>query len=285
MNPTITEVARLLADCQRLLLTAGAGLSIDAGIDYADTRVFAERYPGLVARGITMSWQMVGRFDLPSPVLWAYQAIHVRHLRYDPAPQPVYQTLARLCADHDCFVATTNVDALFQRHGFPDHRIHTPQGDYGLLQCATPCTTATWSAKPTLNRLLPLVDHTRTELSDPTAVPRCPNCGGDVRFNVRAGPWFLDQPHRERAAAWQTWLGEACGHRLLVLELGVGHNTPGVLRWPAEALVARHGNAHLVRVNLHHPQIPAELAGQATPLAMRAGDFLNQLDISAAASD
>ncbi|MDW6059367.1 hypothetical protein SAZ11_16740 [Streptomyces sp. FXJ1.4098] len=104
---------------------------------------------------------------------------------------------------------TSNVDGLFARNGFAPDRIFTPQGDYGRYQCTTPCAPAVWDSEPLVARLLAAYDPDTGAVTDPDALPRCPNCGGEVEINVRVGPEFIDSPYLPAGRRLQDWLGTA----------------------------------------------------------------------------
>ncbi|KAA0941288.1 SIR2 family NAD-dependent protein deacylase, partial [Streptomyces apricus] len=225
-----TQAATLrawLAEADRVLITAGAGLSAAAGYDYGDTDRFQELFPALYRLGLRSRY-LVG-VPLPSALLWGYWAVHIDDIRYSSAPNPLYQRLRSIVGDKDHWVMTSNVDALFPRNGFAADRVFTPQGDYGRYQCTTPCTPATWDSKPLVDRLLSAYDPHTGAVTDPDVMPRCPNCDGSVEINVRIGPEFIDDPYLPAGRRLQEWLNEApADARLLILEFGAGFNTPGV---------------------------------------------------------
>jgi hypothetical protein len=121
------------------------------------------------------------------------------------------------------------------------------------------------------------VDPDSQEVTDPNVIPHCPNCGGDVFMNVRAGHWFLEDPYEKQAEAFSRWIDGSRDSRLLVIEIGAGFNTPSVVRWPMELIVHTHPKAHLVRVNLKWPQVPEALSGKALPLQCRAKDAIDAI--------
>ncbi|MDF3141363.1 MULTISPECIES: NAD-dependent protein deacetylase of SIR2 family [unclassified Streptomyces] len=265
-----------LTEADRVLITAGAGLSAAAGYDYGDEDRFKELFPALHRLGLRSRY-LVG-VPLPPALLWGYWAVHVDDIRFSPDPNPLYQRLRSFVGNKDHWVMTSNVDALFARGGFAADRVFTPQGDYGRYQCVTPCTPTTWDSRPLVERLLAAYDPATGAVMDPSALPRCPNCGGEVEINVRTGPEFVDAPYLPAGRRLQHWLGTApADTRLLILELGAGFNTPGVIRWPGEHLTRRFSHSRLVRVNPTHPETPADLAGRALPVPVGADDLLDAL--------
>ncbi|EFL27741.1 LOW QUALITY PROTEIN: conserved hypothetical protein, partial [Streptomyces himastatinicus ATCC 53653] len=187
-----------LTEADRVLITAGAGLSAAAGYDYGDEDRFEQLFPALHRRGLRSRY-MVG-VPLPPALLWGYWAVHIDDVRFSTAPNPLYQRLRALVDGKDHWVMTSNVDGLFARGGFAPDRIFTPQGDYGRYQCSTPCTPATWDSRPLVGQLLAAYDPATGAVTDPDAPPRCPNCGGEAEINVRVGPQFVDTPYPPRGA-------------------------------------------------------------------------------------
>ncbi|MEW2403895.1 NAD-dependent protein deacetylase of SIR2 family [Streptomyces sp. NPDC046862] len=265
-----------LAEADRVLITAGAGLSAAAGYDYGDEDRFQELFPALHRIGLRSRY-LVG-VSLPPALLWGYWAVHIDDIRFSPDPNPLYQRLRSLVGDKDHWVMTSNVDALFARGGFAPDRVFTPQGDYGRYQCATPCTPATWDNRPLVAQLLATYDPATGAITDPSALPRCPNCGGEVEINVRIGPEFVDGPYLPAGRRLRHWLGTApVDTRLLILEFGAGFNTPGVIRWPGEHLTRHLPHSRLVRVNPTHPETPADLAGRTLPVPVGADHLIDAL--------
>ncbi|MFE7077822.1 NAD-dependent protein deacetylase of SIR2 family [Streptomyces sp. NPDC057620] len=265
-----------LAEADRVLITAGAGLSAAAGYDYGDIDRFQELFPALYRLGLRSRY-LVG-VPLPAALRWGYWAVHIDDIRYGSAPNPLYQQLRTVVGDKDHWVMTSNVDALFPRNGFDADRVFTPQGDYGRYQCTTPCTSATWDSKPLVDRLLSAYDPHTGSVTDPDALPRCPNCGGQVEINVRIGPQFIDGPYLPTGRRLQEWLNESpTDASLLILEFGAGFNTPGVIRHPGEHITRHFPRARLVRVNPSHPDIPSDLRGRALAVAADADHLFGAL--------
>lgn len=273
-----------LGEADRVLVTAGAGLSAAGGYDYGDTDRFRELFPALHRMGLRSRY-LVG-LPLPAALRWGYWAVHIDDIRFGPAPNPLYQRLHELVAGKDHWVMTSNVDALFARSGFAPERIFTPQGDYGRYQCTIPCTPTTWDSKPLVEQLLAAYDPATGAIADPGALPHCPNCGSEVEINVRIGPEFVDAPYLTAGRRLQDWLNTVTADtRLLILEFGAGFNTPGVIRHPGEHLTRAFPLARLVRVNPTHPEIPADLADRALSVPTGADHLIGALTAPRPAPD
>ncbi len=274
---TLAAIATKLRHADHVLIGAGAGMSADAGIDYADEAYFARRFPAMLQYGLRCQYETIGFQGWSEAVQWGFLADHVNAVRFESQPQPNYTQLLSLVAGKDHFVITSNVDGMFAKSGFDESRIYTPQGSYALYQCLTPCTTQTWPFKPILDRILPAIDPATQAVTDPALIPLCPNCGGPAFLNVRGGSWFIEEPQREARARYVDWVNATADGTLLVIEIGSGFNTPGVVRWPMEQITDWHDQAHLLRVNADYPQISVELADRATAIQARGREVIAML--------
>jgi NAD-dependent SIR2 family protein deacetylase len=272
----IKQVMKLMEAANCVLIGAGAGLSVDAGNDYMDKDSFARKYPELVKLGFQFKAQLMGYEVLPPDLEWSYLARHINEARFQAPPQQVYRRFFDLVKDKDYFVVTSNVDMLFVKNGFDDNKIFTPQGDYALLQCLGPCWTKTWETKQIIDEISSKIDPI-TKKIDPSIIPKCPNCGGPVFMNVRGGSWFIEEPYREQSKRFNKWIQKVNNCQLLVIEIGAGFNTPGVVRWPIEQIVFKFENSNLIRVNLQYPQVPKEITEKSLVFKTRAIDFINSL--------
>ena len=176
---------------------------------------------------------------------------------------------------------TSNVDAFFTRHGFDATRVWTPQGDFAHLHCTArrrpACADMVWDSLPVIQALLKHLDPSTQEVTDAAVVPRCPACGGSVFFNVREDATFVEAPYADGGQRCVDWIRSAADRPLLILEIGAGFNTPGVVRWPLERLAVRHPLARFVRINREYPAIPPELGDRGIGVGGDAGDTLQML--------
>jgi NAD-dependent SIR2 family protein deacetylase len=276
---SIDRILEWLDASPRVLIGAGAGLSVAAGIDYTDRESFARLYPGMRRRGFRACYELIGRHDLPPAAFWGYWAVHVQEARFSPGVAPVYAALREITSSKDVFVVTSNVDAMFERHGFDADRVWTPQGDFAHMHCTThrypSCREHVWPSEPMIDRVLGCLDPVTQEVTDTTALPACPSCGGTVFFNVREDGTFVDAPYMDHSRRCTEWITNALASGpLLILEIGAGFNTPGVVRLPLERLAARHPNTRFVRINREYPEIPRAMRERAIGLDNDAGDVL-----------
>lgn len=256
-------IVRAFREADHVLVAAGAGMSAAAGLDYTDEADFARVFPAFGRWGMTARYQAIGFFGWPPEVHWGYWATHVMDARFGLRNDAVYRDLLACVGSQDSFVFTSNVDMLFPRNGFAPERLYTPQGDYGFLQCLRGCRPVVWDSRPVLERIVADLDPETQSIRDPALVPRCPHCGGDVFLNVRIDRHFVETPYREQGEAAERWLARARTGRLLVIEVGAGFNTPSVIRWPCEGIVAGTPGATLVRINRDQPGVPGGLGPRA----------------------
>jgi NAD-dependent SIR2 family protein deacetylase len=189
--------------------------------------------------------------------------------------------LLKLLSGKDFFVVTSNCDRQFLRTGFPAERLFEAQGSYDRLRCSAGCTTETWDVKPFIDRLLPLIDPETFMITDESAIPSCPRCGAPLFAAVRQ----YDEYKAERRR-YIDWVEASVGRKLCIIEIGVGFNTPAVIRWPFERLTLAHGNARLFRINREYREwpghggfsmVPRELSGKAASLPYDAKDVIESL--------
>lgn len=217
---------------------------------------------------------MMANFSVPQELLWGYYLQHVKETRFSPGTHQTYQDLLAIAQRlKNYFVITTNADGLFARNNFDPERLFTPQADYKLAQGLRPCSQQTWNVEPLIERYLPLVDKTTQKLPR-GGDPKCPNCGGPTFLNVRGGNWFVEEPWIESSLRFQKWLADNRNRRIVVLDIGSGFNTPAWIRWPAEDIVRANAAARLLRLNLHYPEVPEDIACRSLSFSEPANEAL-----------
>ncbi len=257
----LQRLRALLADADAVVIGAGAGLSTSAGFVYDGAR-FQQYFADFAAKYGFGDMYAGGFYPYASPEeYWAYWSRYVWINRYQNAPKPVYDDLLKLVEDKDYFVLTTNVDHCFQKAGFDKARLFYTQGDYGLFQCSQPCCQETWDNEAAIRQMV----EWQRDLRIPTdLIPRCPNCGKPLTMNLRADDTFVeDQGWHAAAGRYADFLRRLDGRRVLFLELGVGYNTPGIIKYPFWRMTAANPKASYVCVNLGQTACPQELGGQA----------------------
>lgn len=252
----IEEARQAIASAEAVLVGAGAGFSAAAGLVY-DGKGFREYFSDFIARfGITDLYTS-SFYPYPSEeVRWAYWAKHVHMIRYAPPAMPLYRALLETVRTKDYFVITTNVDGQFRKAGFAPERLFEVQGDYGLMQCRKPCHDTLYSNEQVVADILPAISN----CSIPSRlVPVCPVCGGPMDIHVRADAGFIqDEAWHAMADRYEAFVSRYADRRLVFLELGVGFNTPTIIRYPFEQMTYRNPQAVLIRLNKDYPDAIAE---------------------------
>ena len=271
----IDKLRAALAMADAVVVGAGAGLSTAAGYTYSGPR-FSRLFGDFAAR-YGFSDMYSGGF-YPYDTLeehWAFWSRYVMCNRYDPIPGHVYQQLLDLLRDRDYFVLTTNVDHCFQRAGFDKQRLFYTQGDYGLFQCSRPCCQETWDNEDAIRAM---VDQ-QSDLRIPSElVPHCPHCGAPATMNLRSdGTFVQDEGWHKAAARYSEFLRRHEGMRALYLEIGVGGNTPGIIKYPFWQMTAANPRATYACVNLGEACAPRELEHQSILIDASADEVVAQL--------
>lgn len=203
-----------------------------------------------------------GFYPFESPEeYWAWWSRHIYYNRYIDPPKPVYRDLLTLLQDKDYFVITTNVDHQFQRAGFDKHRLFYTQGDYGLFQCAKPCSQKTYDNEEIVLRML----EQQADMRVPSElIPRCPVCGKPMTMNLRSDDTFVQDEGWHRAAERYTeFLRRHKNLHVLFLELGAGYNTPGIIKYPFWQMTAKNPKAVYACINQGEAFCPREIANQS----------------------
>lgn len=257
----IERLQAALKTADAVLIGAGAGLSTSAGLVYSGERF--ERYFSDFYRKYGISDMYSGGF-YPFETLeeyWAWWSRHIFYNRYVDAPLPVYQELLALVKDRDYFVLTTNVDHQFQRAGFEKGRLFYTQGDYGMWQCSKACHNKTYDNETEVRQML----AQQQDMKIPSElIPHCPVCGAPMTMNLRCDDTFVqDRGWYAAQSRYVDFLQRHKQGKVLFLELGVGSNTPVIIKYPFWRMTAQNPEARYVCINLGEPHCPAEIQPQS----------------------
>lgn len=279
-----------LSDADTVVVGAGSGLSTSAGFTYTGERF--EKYFGDFARKYGFRDMYSGGF-YPFDSLeehWAYWSRYIYINRYMNAPKPVYEDLFRLVKDKDYFVLTTNVDHCFQKAGFDKKRLFYTQGDYGLFQCSEPCCAETFDNRELVEQMLEAQGYRIEEdgsltVAEPLKmfipaelVPHCPHCGKPMTMNLRADNTFVEDAGWHTAAErYSEFLRRHEGQKILFLELGVGGNTPVIIKYPFWRYTAQNPKATYACINYGEAFAPNEIAKRSICIDSDIGAVLEKL--------
>ncbi|MGN0167405.1 MAG: Sir2 silent information regulator family NAD-dependent deacetylase [Acetatifactor sp.] len=284
------SAVKWIIDADILLIGAGAGASAAAGLTYSGTR-FADNFGEFIQKYGTMymtDMYTAGFYPFPSQeAKWGYWSKHSMINRFLPPALPLYKQLYELVKKKDYFVLTTNVDHQFQKAGFDKNRIFATQGDYGNIQCEKGCHQKTYDAEKLFRRM----DRARRNCLIPSdMVPKCPVCGGNMTMHLRCDQYFVeDESWHESARRYRDYLKKIGNQKGVLLELGVGFNTPAIIRFPFEKMVWENRNLSLIRLNLNEAEVPESLGNRAigieADMAKVISDFCHEIEKKAGSSD
>ncbi|MCD8196566.1 MAG: Sir2 silent information regulator family NAD-dependent deacetylase [Lachnospiraceae bacterium] len=274
----VNQLKEAIEQADSIVIGAGAGLSTSAGFVYNGER-FRKYFSDFEAKYGFHDMYSGGFY--PYDTLeehWAYWSRYIYVNRYVDAPKPVYQELLSLVKDKDYFVLTTNVDHCFQKAGFDRKRLFYTQGDYGLFQCSTPCHYKTYDNEEIVCQMmeaqgytikedceLELPDNVTLKMTIPSElVPHCPVCGKPMTMNLRSDDTFVEDEGWHRAAErYSLFLRRHEGMQTLFLELGVGYNTPGIIKYPFWQMTAKNPKATYACINKGESMCPQEIRKQS----------------------
>ena len=271
----IERLRRALNAADAVIIGAGAGLSTSAGFTYSGAR-FDRHFSDFAAKYGFSDMYTGGFYPYPTQEeFWAYWSRYILINRYQDAPKPVYENLYKLVQGRDYFVITTNVDHCFQKAGFDKRRLFYTQGDYGLFQCSQPCCHETWDNESIVREMV----RRQADMRVPTdLIPTCPHCGRPAAMNLRADDTFVEDDGWHAAAErYDHFLRTRIGQKILFLELGVGYNTPGIIKYPFWQMTYANPNAVYACINRGQAVCPEEIEKRAICIDGDVGEVLHLL--------
>lgn len=253
----IKNLQTTLSEADTVVIGAGAGLSTSAGFVYTGER-FEKYFSDFAAKYGIKDMYSGGFYPFATPEEhWAYWSRYICINRYMDAPKPVYDDLLKLVQDKDYFVITTNVDHCFQKAGFDKKRLFYTQGDYGLFQCSEPCCQETFENEAVIREM---VERQKDMKIPSELLPVCPHCGKPLTMNLRSDNKFVEDEGWHRAAErYENFLRTREGQKILFLELGVGFNTPVIIKYPFWQMTAKNPNATYACINQGQAMCPQEI--------------------------
>ena len=277
-NACYDKISRLKSEldtADAVIIGAGAGLSASAGFTYTGER-FEKYFGDFIQKYGFRDMYSGGFYPFESfEEHWAYWSRYICINRYQDAPRPVYDDLLSLVQGKDYFVLTTNVDHQFQLAGFDKKRLFYMQGDYGLWQCSKPCCQQTWDNEEPVRRMVTVQKDMRvpTEL-----IPYCPVCGRPMTMNLRCDNTFVqDKGWYAAAERYEEFIRRHKGLHILFFELGVGANTPGIIKYPFWTMTSENKNAIYTCVNYSEAVYPTEIKKQSICIRADIADVIQDL--------
>ena len=271
----ITRLKEELDTGDAVVIGAGSGLSASAGFTYTGER-FRQYFGDFIEKYGFHDMYSGGFYPFDGlEEHWAYWSRYIYINRYLDAPNPVYHDLLKLVQDKEYFVLTTNVDHCFQKAGFDKHRLFYTQGDYGLWQCSKPCHQKTYDNEAVVRRMM----AEQKDMKIPSElVPHCPRCGTPMSMNLRADDTFVeDEGWHAAAQRYTDFLRRHEEQHILFLELGVGGNTPAIIKYPFWRMTYQNPKAVYACVNLSEAYCPKEIQKRAICIDGDIGKLLCEL--------
>lgn len=291
----IEKLESTLFECDALVIGAGSGLSTAAGLTYSGERFQKYFFDFAEAFGIRDIYSG-GFYPFPDEeTLWAWWARHIYFNRYINPPKKVYVDLLSLVSGKDYFVLTTNVDHQFQRAGFDKKRLFYTQGDYGLFQTTDGKNGKTYDNQDWVmraieaqkfildsNGIYQLPENGSLKMQIPSElIPKCPDDGSRVTMNLRADDTFVqDKGWYKAAKQYEDFLqtrNVLKDGKVLFLELGVGANTPGIIKYPFWQMTAQNPNAVYACLNFGETFAPKEISGRSICINDDIGKVLKEM--------
>lgn len=274
-SESIQKLETEIETAEAIIIGAGAGISVSSGFVYSGSRFDRNFSDFHEAYGITDMYSG-GFYPFPSiEEYWAWWSRMIWINRYECGVGKPYSDLLSLVCDKDYFIITTNVDHQFQRAGFDKKRLFYTQGDYGLFQCSEPCHQKTYDNEEAIRKMIDEQSNIRIPSS---LIPLCPVCGRPLTTNLRIDDRFVqDDGWYASASCYEDFLRRHKGMHVLFLELGVGMNTPGIIKYPFWRMVMENENAIYCTVNKGQAYVPSEIKNRSITIDDDIGRVIIQL--------
>lgn len=253
----IDKLNKAIKQADTIVIGAGAGLSTSAGFTYSGER-FEKYFDDFIKKYGFENMYSGGFYAFESlEEHWAYWSRYIYINRYVNPPKPLYENILKLIKDKDYFVITTNVDHCFQKAGFDKKRLFYTQGDYGLFQCIEPCCQETYNNEEIIKAMIKEQENMKipSEL-----LPVCPHCGKAMTMNLRCDNTFVeDEGWHKAAERYQNFIRTRINTKILFLELGVGYNTPAIIKYPFWQMTANNKEATYACINYGQASVPNDI--------------------------
>lgn len=292
MEKQLKMLKNEIQNADAIVIGAGAGLSTSAGLTYSGERFekyffdFKEKY------GINDMYSG-GFYPFPdSETKWAWWARHIYFNRYVDPPKLTYKKLFSLLKNKNYFIITTNVDHQFQRAGFDKNKLFYTQGDYGLFQSVNPKIQRTydnedWVIKALeaqgfvkdIDGIFTVPDNREIVMKIPTnLIPKCPDDNSDITTNLRVDNSFVEDVGWHKASeSYYNFLKTNENKHILFLELGVGTNTPVIIKYPFWQMTMENEKAVYACINYGEAFCPSEIEDRSICIDGDIGEMLEKI--------
>lgn len=249
----VSKINSLIKNADAILIGAGAGLSTAAGIEYSGKR-FEENFADFIDKYNFTDMYTSSFYNFKTEEeKWAYWARHIYMNNTGMEATSLYKDIFRLVKDKNYFVITTNVDDQFYKSGFNKEKIFAIQGSYRYIQCSKACHNKIYDAVGIVKEMIEKIVDCKVPNK---LVPICPVCGGTMDVNIRKDEYFVqDNNWYKQSKRYEEFIEENKNKKVLLLEFGVGFNTPGIIRFPFEQMTLQNKNWNLIRFNKDYPNV------------------------------
>ncbi|MBQ6270019.1 MAG: Sir2 silent information regulator family NAD-dependent deacetylase [Bacteroidetes bacterium] len=258
----IIKIKDWINNAENVIIGAGAGLSDAAGIHYTGEKFEHDFKDWIKKYGIEDLYTSSFYPFKTEEEKWAYWAKHIYFSYYERKHTELYRKLYDLVKNKNYFVITTNTDGQFINNGFDQEKVFEVQGSYSKLQCSIPCHNKLYYNEEHIKEMLDNIDN---DLKIPSAlVPKCPVCGKNMSVNLRCDNTFVEDDNWNLMQnRYDNFIKNKSDKNLLLLEFGIGFNTPGIIRFPFEQMTYIHDNFKLIRFNDKYSDIPKGIQDRA----------------------
>ena len=273
----LEKLKAAIDETEAVLIGAGSGLSASAGFTYSGER-FEKHFSGFIKKYHLNDMYSAGFYPFPTlEEYWAYWSRHIYYNRYDLEKNKVYSGMIEIVKNKDYFIITTNVDHQFQLAGFDKERLFYTQGDYGLWQCSVPCHQKTYDNEAAVRQMM----EKQKDFKIPSElIPYCEKCGAPMTMNLRIDSTFVQDEGWDRASRnYRNFLISYKKSKILFLELGVGGNTPGIIKYPFWNMAAGNSSSIYACINRGESVCPSEIKGRSILLDTDIKEILEKLSV------
>lgn len=277
-----TKTMKSIKDCwdklnnaDAIVVGIGAGMSTAAGLEYSGER-FMKYFSDFNEKYGIRDMYTGGFYPFKtSEEYWAWWSRHIWYNRYLPESQRVYKDLFEILKDKNYFIITTNVDHQLQKTGFPKDRLYYMQGDYGLFQCSVPCHNKTYDNEEIVKKM---IDEQKDMKIPSYLIPHCPVCKEEMTMNLRIDDRFVqDEGWNKANKNYNEFLEKYRDKNIVFFELGVGNNTPGIIKYPFWQMTFKNPSATYISINLNDVSAPMDIENQTIGILGDISEILEKM--------
>lgn len=250
ISEKIERAKNWIKNADAILIGAGAGLSTSAGLEYAGKR-FENNFKDFIQKYHFTDMYTAGFYDFHTEEeKWAFWAKHMYVNDIGIGATKLYKDVLELMKNKKYFVITTNVDDQFYKAGVDKAKVFATQGSYRYIQCKEACHNQLYDATELVKEMVEKTKDCKIPIELVPVCPVCPVCGEKMDVHVRVDANFVqDDDWYKQDEKYGEFLDNTKDKNVVLLELGVGFNTPGIIRIPFEQMTYQNANWKLIRIN------------------------------------